>query len=355
MRTTEYLLNLKHMGSEPDFSKSREVELSDNEYAKALTWYNSVCSKDDARAYTFDYLTSIGRTSEANKLSKVPDAWFPLHVGWIARLAMRGAKLRQRTYQAFEERLAAAFAKIPNHVSDVKLDRNVERASDVLADIEKMVDMRGYKDRFSLHSYMQSKQIPLAAAAHIGAFFKRVAAELVEVIASSDNSELRYAYRNVTTKELQERLQFYTALLRDCEKFISGAKALRPPRKKRTINIQNKLKRFKYLQKCERSGLQSLDPAKIFASDELWTFNTKYKVLTVLRAAEGSNLSVAGTSFKGYNEVQSKSYRLGRKPEKYLNAVLRDSKRNIARLVSDLKEAPLAHRSGENTVLVRAF
>lgn len=362
--TSEHLLALKQMGDEP--SHSPLVEIDDNSYARALLWYNTVCSRDESRAYAEKYLQMLGRSADAKRLKQVPDAWFPVHIGWIGRMATRGIKLKRRTLDAFETRLNEAFAKVPTEKSDDRAqlstrDKSADKASDLMSEIEKMTDKRGYDPSFSAYDWLTKKQVPAGLVSHMVKHFGPIAEEIFQLHRARTvgpkgvDPQIVEGYSRWTKSEVKSAHQFYTKLMGDFERYVGNIKKQRAPRKKKEVSPEKKLRDFKYQKESKEFKLTSLNPEKVFSSDELWTFNTKYKVLTVLRATEGSNLDVSGTSFKGYDEARSKSYRLGRKPERYLDAVSRDSKRNIARLVSDLKEAPLAQRSGENTVLVRAF
>jgi hypothetical protein len=109
-KTAEYLADLKVMGDEPTFAPDQEP--TDLQYLKALQWYNVMFSRDSARKFVVEYLKTKSRLEDIAKFKQVPDCWIPVHMGWIARLSLRGVKLKQRSYIAFENMLDECFTKI---------------------------------------------------------------------------------------------------------------------------------------------------------------------------------------------------------------------------------------------------
>ena len=89
-KTEQYLINHKYLGEEPDLAGK---PIDDVTYAKAMTWYNYMCSREDAREYLDTYLVACGRVKEAKMLHSVSDTRFPVQAAWIARMLSRGASL----------------------------------------------------------------------------------------------------------------------------------------------------------------------------------------------------------------------------------------------------------------------
>lgn len=360
-KTAEHLLNLKQMGDEPTFSPL--IELDDNSYAKALLWYNTVCSRDDAREYATTYLKKLGRTEDAKRLKQVPDSWFPVHIGWIGRMAVRGIKLKRRSLEAFEKRLSEALTKVPQEektktapkaVTSVQ-DRVAEKASELMYEIEKMTDDIGHPSSFSVYDWLTKKQASAALVPHMIRHFKPIAEEAIEAASSKCDPQIKEAYSKWSKAKLKERADFYKRLMDDFDRYLGNVKKQRVPRKKKEVTPDKKLKNFKYQKESKELRLVSISPLKVFDCDELWTLNTKYKVLTVLRREEGQSLDVSGSSFKNYDEAKSKSYRLGRKAEDIINEVTKAGKRALGKITEKLKETALQSRSNENTVLLKVI
>lgn len=366
IRTVEYMSNLKYMGDEPQFSPL--VEITDTQYSKALLWYNTMCSRDSAKKYTEAYLKKQGRLIDCGKLKQVPDVWFPSHIGWIARLATRGTKLKQRTLDAFESRLQEAFSKIP---VETKIDRvekkpvNIQeriadKASELMYELEKYIDDNGYQSTFSVYDWLTKRQASVSSIPHMIKFFQPIANEYFELNDAVFNKpknackQLLEGYDHLSKTEVKHRFAFYTKLMSDLDKYSGNIRKQRAPRKKKTITPDKKLKSFKFQKECTELRLASINPEKIFTSDEIWTINTKYKVLTVLRRGDDA-FDVSGTSFKNYDESKSKSYRLGRKFESIVEDLTKPGKRAIGKLVERLKETALQTRSGEHTILLKVL
>jgi hypothetical protein len=358
-KTTEFLLNMKQMGDEPTLSHLSE--LPDEEYTKALRWYNTVCSRDDAREYAEKYLKTSGRLNDAKRLKQVPDAWFPIHIGWIARMASRGAKLKQRSLDAFEKRLGEAFTRIPVESVETKTEKQpvniqarvAEKASDLMYEIEKMIDDHGYSPTFSVYDWLTKKQASAALVPHMIRFFKPVADEALEVTKTNCDPQLKEGYRNYSKAQLKTRAQFYQKMMEEFDRYLGNTKKQRAPRARKVAPPEKRLKNFKFQKESKDLRLVSMDPQKVFEADELIMLNTKYMVLTILKRSEGNSFNVSGSSFKNYDETASKSYRLGRKPEKLIEEISKAGKRALGKILEKLKPTDLAARSNENTILLK--
>jgi hypothetical protein len=62
---------------------------------------------------------------------------------------------------------------------------------------------------------------------------------------------------------------------------------------------------------------------------------------------------VSGSSLKNYDETASKSYRLGRKPEKLIEEISKAGKRALGKILDKLKPTALQARSNENMILLK--
>jgi hypothetical protein len=169
-----------------------------------------------------------------------------------------------------------------------------------------------------------------------------------------DDSQLKEAYSRMTKKQLRDRVMFFETLVEDARKYGSVEKKKRATRKPKPVSVEKVLKNLKFQRESKEYRLASVDPSKVIGSQELWTFNTKYKTLTVFRADGPKGLTVKGTSIVGYDDKNSHTMRTGRKPEDALDKVAKGGKIVLKKLVEELKNGvPLAHRINDNTVLLR--
>jgi hypothetical protein len=359
-KTAEYLADLKVMGDEPTFTPDQEP--TDLQYLKALQWYNVMFSRDSARKFVVEYLKTKGRLEDIAKFKQVPDCWTPVHMGWIARLSLRGVKLKQRSYIAFENMLDECFAKISVETKTVKTERVVvniqdriaDKAGDLIAEVEGLIDDNGFDPKFSLYEWLKGKEASSAVIPHLHKHFDPILDELKLACSDKADKQLRDGYSKYTKPQLKQMLVYRQKMYADMLQFADNKKKQRAPRKKKEVTTDKKLKSFNYQKDSKDFRVVSLNPEKIFDAAELWHLNTRYKTITVLRA-DGGSLDVKGTTFINVNEATSKTYRLGRQAEKLVDDLNKSGKKNITKVIAGLKEAPLQLRSGENTILLKVF
>jgi len=362
-KVAQQLADIKYMGAEPEVNGKNRSEL---DILKLLNWYNYMCSRSDARQYIETYLKSKGRTNELRALKNVPDVWINLQAGWTARIITRGGLGWE---SSFELRLRETLDKAgvsAEEASEVKKtaekpvekpkpsiqDRIADKASDTIGELDEFIDKNGWS--IDVYDWLTKKQVTPVTARKIRDFFKPIADEAVELIANKPNSQLMEGYKNLTKIQQKQRAAFYAKLIDNCERFSDVAKKQKTPRRKKVVPVEKKLKGLKFQQESKEYKLVSIKPERIIGATELWAFNTKYRTLTVFNAAEHSTLDVKGTTMINYDEVKSKTYRVGRKTEQHVATALKGAKRAVSKMLEELKTATLQHRINENTILLRA-
>ena len=360
-RSEQFLVNRKYLGDEPVPTKL----FSNVEMMAAFNWYNAMCSTDDARSYLKDYLKTQGRNADLKKLSKLSDSWVPVTAAWIARLESRGFTMPATSKKFLEKRLAAALERVDETGGDSYTAseeaaskapkpsiqaRMREKAGDIIAEIEALIDSG---EDFSLYDWLQKNEIPAAYMGAIATHYAPWLDELLEAYEGTDE-QLKEAYRGWSKKKLKERILFFNKLIEDTERFGSNIKKVRKPRKPRTVSTEKKLKHLRYQKENNEFKLASVNPEKILGAQELWTFDTKYKILTVFRAIDRGGLQVNRSSITGFDEKNSFSKRTGRKPEAYVEKVLTGGKINLRKVMDELKiGVDLKARINENTILLK--
>jgi hypothetical protein len=351
-----YLVNLKYMGGEPEF----HGPMTDGEYGIALNWYNAMCDTNDARQYITDYLTKRNRKAEIKLLNKLDNCWVPTTVAWRCRMLDRGFQVPGEG-GFLEAGLAKALGRVAKPTGEALegslpplrsiQDRIRERQSEILGDIEEMID-KG--EAFSLYDWLKAREIPASYCPAIVSYYAPWLDELLQALEGGER-DLKEAYGYLTKKQLKDRVLFFSKLLEDASSYGSVTKKTRAPRKPRTVSVEKKLKGLKYQKEDNTYKIASINPEKIIGAQELWTFNTKYKTITVLRALDRGGLQVKGTSIINYDEKTSVTKRTGRQPEKHLTSVTTGGKMILKKVLVELKDAPLAYRINENTILLRVM
>lgn len=356
-RSESYIVNKKHLGDEPVFT----APLTKIDYMYALNWYNYMCSNSEAKEYIVEYLKNLGRVAEAKKFKSVPDSLVPTTVAWICRMLSKGYKLPTDTKEYIELRINDSYKYVQETKEEdskptVSIqDRMKERAHDIIGEIEGMIDDYIYNDQdFSLYEWLQSNNIPAAYATSIISKFSPVLEELIEAY-DGKCEQLKEGYRHYKKPELKSLISFYNTLIEDAERYSSNTKKVKKARKPRTVSVEKKIKNLKYQKEDASFKVASVSPEKIVGALELWTFNTKYKTFTVLRAIDRGGLQVKGTSITNYDPSNSTTRSVGRKdPNEMVKRILEGGKLILRKVFDDFKtEKPLAYRINENTILLR--
>lgn len=357
-RNEAYLVNFKYMGDEPILKEN----YTSTEYMNALNWYNTMCTVAEARTYIKDYLKQHKRNDELKSFNRVPDVWVSTTCAWIAKISLNGTEIKEDSKEFFREKMKFMLSKaakeenteekaISKPVVSIQ-QRMREKSSDIIGEIEEMLDKN---EEFSLYDWLKANQIPATYVSDIVNKYTPWLAELIEAYEGEDE-QLKEGYRCYTKKQLKERIVFFNKMIEDAERYGSVTKKTRAVRKPRPVSVEKKLKNFKYQKESSEYKIASVNPAKIIGCQELWTFNTKYKTITVLRALDRGGLNIKGTSIVNYDEKNSFTKRTGRKPEEHVNKVLTGGKIILRKITEELKkDASLAYRINENTVLLKVI
>lgn len=357
-RSENFFINKKYLGNEPEEGS----EFTGAQYTRALTWYNYQCDVNDAREFLKQYLTDLDRDGEAQALNGISDTWIPLTACWGARMITRGCAVPDSTMEFIENKIEDMFAR-EKKIQEEKVvvekasaqDKFKERLSQIIGDIDALLDT-GVE--FSLYEWLKVNNVPVSYMQAITEYYTPIVSEYAELLDFEDE-QLMDAYAHMSPEEIEERGTFLFSLVEDAERYGTNAKAARAPRvmkkrKKKEIPTEKKLQHFKYQKEDIGMKLTSVNPEKILGAKELWTYNTRYKIITVMRAADGG-LDVKGTTVINIDEANSGSYRTGRKPQEIVNAALEATKLSIKNVVNDLYDANFSGRINENTILLRVI
>lgn len=354
-KSETYLVNRKYMGDEPVY----EGNISDIELLKAFNWYNVMVEEEEAREYINSFFNKIQKPQIARKLKRVPYARFKKSSIWIMRISMMGGKLDDSTMEKALTNIIQSleYAKEPVEVvlqdKPSIQDRVKDKISEVIADIEGIIDDGDFS--INMYDWLKARNVPAMYISKITEKYVPILEELVLAYKGND-PQLNEGYRHFKKKELEKRIKFFHSMIGDFEKYQDSTKKLRKPRKTRPVSVDKKLKHVKVQLESKEYKIASINPTKIIGASELWTFNTKYKTLTVFRAKDRGGLDVNRTSIINYDETQSFTKRIGRKTEYFIDKVLNGGKVVLKKLMNEIKgEAVLQHRLNENTMLLKVL
>jgi hypothetical protein len=207
---------------------------------------------------------------------------------------------------------------------------------------------------FSMYALLQSAQFPANLATKVADHYRPIMEEISDAIDKKD-PQLVEGYSRYTKKQMKDLLALYTGIVEDCEKHSGNIRKARKPRKKKTISAEKKLKNFQYQKEDSSFKISSVNPESILGSQELWTFNTKSKVLSVFRAIDRGGLNVKSTAIIGYDPATSQAKKIGRKTEEVLNTVQTGGKIVLKKLFDTINTDNLkfVDRLNSNTILLK--
>ena len=360
-------------------TKGVEVTLAPETYQRdlimALNYYNTNHDDKDKKKWFISHYAKIDKKA-AVELLKVDEHHFR-HAGILARMIEGGSVLQENEMRHLTEKTealltqiqkrqksqdvqdkkdaAAAKAALPSNVISIQ-QRMEDKAHDVAGEIEGAIDdfiLAGCKSDFSTKNYLLANEVAGPIAKRIGEFFVPLSKELQETLEGNDE-QLVEGYSNFTKRELKKFLEFVDNIIADCNQMVQTAKANRAPRKRKEVSPTKQVARMKFMREFAELSLKSINPTNIIGSTEVWFYNTKYRRIGVYRA-EGTTLSVKGTTIIGFDIKESKAFTL-RKPEEFFKG-LSMGKRALTNAMKTLRTKPSAPngRINEETILIGAF
>lgn len=357
-KSADYLANLKYFGEEPLL----KGPVDDSTLGKALTWYNYMCEPDEAREYIIEYLKTTKQEALLKKFRRVPMSRIPKTYAWVYRIKTRGGEIHPDTLMRAERSIKDSL----QYMEDEKVEetttpvvekpsiqeRITEKLSDYIGEIENIVD--DLPKDWSMYKHLQSTQFPAKMTTKVADYYRPILEEL-ELALEGGDDQLKEAYKHLSKPKLRERVALFQSIVDDCDRYAGNLRKQRAPRKKKAPTADKLLKHFQFQKESNEHKLKSVAPESIIGAQELWTFNTKYNILTVFRASGHAGLSVKRTAIVGFDEANSVSKRIGRKTDETLQRVLTGGKIVLRKLMDEISSDPakISDRINSNIVLLK--
>lgn len=356
----------KYAGIEPTWSNQQSTK---SEMMSAFNWYNYFCTRKEAKTFVLEYMQVTSRPKEEiSRISTIPDSQINLQVGWLARMMSLGYKPDEETTAFFQREfseyllkgqfnLANKVIEKPNVGQVINIqDRINEKASEESGELEGFIDdfiLNGCKSKIDITNFMKSRQYSSVIAKKICDGFIGRAKEIEEVLLGNDD-QLKEGYSNFTKPELKRLKDLLDTIVSESNRMTVANK---PVRKKRSIKEKPAtivVARMKYMKEFSELKLTSVQPEKIVGAMQVWTYNTKTKLLGVYNADNAKGLTVKGSTLQNFNIESSIGKRL-RKPEVVLPNLLNAGKVQIKKILPELttKEIALAGRMNNETIIMR--
>jgi len=361
-RTTKSV-DEQYLGVEPVWDDSIATS---TQLISAYNWYNYFGDIKSAAKMLFTHYPRD--KAEIKVLRKLDVKSISPILGYNARMMSRGCKLPkdfiERFNQKIEELLNQAAA-IEEIVIEKKVaykpsvqDRIREQISDYIAELENEIDIfteNKYKSEFDMYAWLRSKEVKSQQANVIADHYEPLLSELEEVKSKSDE-QLNEGYSHMKPREVTRFIDFVRMIVEDARKQSQNQKTVRKTRAKKPASLQKQIARIQYQKNASEFKLVSINPADIIGANQLWTFNTKYRVLTRYDAMGPAGFSIKGTTLQGYDEENSIRKKL-RKPDQILPRVLTGGKRVLNKVMDEIntKEASINGRLNKETILLKVI
>lgn len=363
-KTQAKIINKKNFGNEPQFTEGHIFTQLDR--LNTINWYNVMCTNDDSRDWLKEYCRKDKELYE--KFKKANQKCISITAGFIARIIMNGY-VWSPTQDYFIRKSLDEAARIET-IDDVPANTapevvmantgfnptaaHREVVSNIIGDIEAMIDKN---ELTSIIEVFKTSNIPPKTAAMVKEYYEPIADELIDLLDGKDK-QLVEGYSHLSKAKQKELSNFYNNLVNDIDDYCSETKrirqSVRKPRKKKEVSLDKKLSTFKHQPESKEFSISSVDPKRILGATELWTFNTKYKNLSVFRSEKG--LDIKGTTILNYDESRSFSKKIGVRTQERLNIVLNGSKVDLRKLFDTINTdyIKFVDRTSENTILLKA-
>ena len=355
----------KYVGSEPTW---KDVECNDSTVSSAFSWYNYFCNRKDAKAFTLEYLKVTNRPKEEiSQITSLPDSAFDLQLGWLSRMLCVGLEPNDRIKTLYAEKFKALLIK-SKEIKKAKVEekpkaqvisiqsRIVDKANEEIGEIEGFIDdflLNDCKPKGDIANLLKSRQYSSVVSKKICDIFILRSKEVEEAL-TGDDDQLKEGYSNFSKPQLKRFKELLDTIVSETNRMVTDNKPIRKKRRVKEKPASVVVSKMKYLKEFQELNLKSVAPEKIVGASQVWTYNTKTKLLSVYNADNAKGITVKGSTLQNYNDQTSIGKRL-RKPEVVLKDLLDAGKVKLKRILPDLttKESTLTGRMNDDTIIVR--
>ena len=371
----------KFTGEEPTWEDANE--LNDAEFdiklIRAFGFYNYYLDSGDLAPLVKDFMKSHGFTTheaaQAKSLCRFAEIFA---IARILRCATRGLKLshnRIPTPSKMKLDIRRALVQI-NYIAPAEDDSvsPIARAhkpnpqalmeaavnEKIIGPLDKMMDQwitLGTEKipRIKLLDSLKNAQVPGPALRHVVAWIRKHHDEMM-IAFKKDDTQLEEGYSYLSHKGLKQRLLVLQHMLKEVDQYKAEKKATKKKRVPKTKTLDQQVKHLKFQPTSKEYKLTSVPPTRVPGAVHLYTFNTKYRTLTVFHAKDHDGITIKGTTIKDFDEATSYSIGL-RKPGEILPKVIAKKPAQIEKIVGLLsgKKRSASARINENTIILRSL
>lgn len=231
-------------------------------------------------------------------------------------------------------------------------DRMREQLSTIIGDFDDMFDKNNSPPK--AFEYLKKINCPQVHISKIRSYYLPIQKEFETLTSKTCPDDLKEGYVHLSKKDIKARLKWFDSLFADLDSYENVKRASRKTRTPKPKSADKLIKSLKYQKEDSTFKLASINPINIIGSEILFTFNTRYKKLTML-VSDGP-LSVKGTTVTNFDTVKSFTIIL-RKPNDILPIITKGTIKKIDRTLENLKTKKYEAngRINPNTILLRAL
>lgn len=351
-------------GDEPEWPTDLN-DTTDIRLGKIYSWYNYYFDKEDGKKWIIKWMSASNYTVE--EINEFERSIFPdCSLRWpiIARMVNRGFKVSD-----------ILIDKLKDFISNCQTNKNLEKKKDIpviqnrtqekikdaIGEIEAEIDifLKDYKvnkNNTPIYEKLLGMGIKAPQAKQIKDYYLPLQEELSLI---DKDPQLKEAHKDLSAEQKKNYQKYIDNLISDVDRFmlnenIVKEKKPRKARKKKTVDLSQVVKNVKYKIQDKDLQLVSIAPMKIIGANQVWLYNTKYKMLRKLETSNPEGFTIKGTTIFGFDEKLSRAKSL-RKPKEILSHVLTATKYELKKIFDKLTtvDSAINGRISEETIILR--
>lgn len=366
----------KFTGDEPTWHNMPE-EKYERTLSKCLTFYNYYLDRDDYIYIIQEFMKKNSYGIENIKaIEYVPKTSYIFNTtGKLCRCYNMGmpkfGKYFDIVAQNIKELISDAKSEMFNRKSksvgkaDAPKKPNVHAImtekvrTSVLCELEGMLDewtdSKAKIKKFNISSILRGENIPIAFLGPIVEWLERHKNDYTDAY-EKRCPDMVEGFSYLSKPQIRNRIKALDDTLNEIILYKASKKASRKPRIKKAKAADKQVERLNYLNESKEYSIQSCDPTRIISAQLLFTFNTKYRIMTMYKAENRDGFTVSGSTLKAFDTKTSISFTL-RKPKDILPIIASKTQKQIEKELSKIKTKPKSAngRINKNTILIRTL
>ena len=370
-------LDFKFTGDEPTWHNCPEDGFY-SKLGKCLNFYNYYLDREDYVEIIQEYMKNNSYSNDdIAAVPNVPKASFIFNItGKLCRCYNMGMP-------EFGGNLHRVKNNILDLISDAKREMLLKKSSvvknvdappkpnvhaimtkkvkdSVLCELEAMLDewtedAKAKIKKMPIASILRGENIPVSFIGPVTRWLEKHKSDYTDAYEKTC-PEMVEGYSYLSMPQLRNRIKAIDDMLNEIVLYKSSKKSARKPRVKKAKSADKQVSRLNYLNESEEYCMQSCDPTRIVCAQTMFMFNTKYRKVTIFKAAGPDGFTVQGSTLKGFDETKSYSFTL-RKPKEVLPILATKTERQVDKELAKIKTKrnPANGRINKDTILIRTL